>query len=96
MIGPCAREEPDEYSDGVSPTNEPIVLPVNRFQSPISTANANPVKVLDTSQARHPPHDRGELTVLGDVLDRRVQAPTPGLHRQHMVVVGIEGHPCRR
>ncbi len=25
--------------------NEPIVLPVNRFQSPISTANANPVKV---------------------------------------------------
>jgi hypothetical protein len=26
----------------------------------------------------------------------RVQAPTPGLHRQHVVVVGIEGHPRRR
>ena len=46
VIAPCARDEPDEYSEGTNPTNEPIVLPVNRFQSPISTANANPVKVL--------------------------------------------------
>ena len=41
-----SREEPDEYSEGTSPTNEPIVLPVNRSQSPISTANANAVRVL--------------------------------------------------
>ena len=30
---------------GISPTKEPMVLPVNRVQSPISTASANPVRV---------------------------------------------------
>ena len=30
---------------GTSPTKEPMVLPVNRCQSPISTASANPVRV---------------------------------------------------
>ena len=45
VIGPCDRVEPDEDSEGTSPMNAPIVLPVNRFQSPISTANANAVNV---------------------------------------------------
>ena len=31
---------------GTRPTKEPMVLPVNRCQSPISTASANPVSVL--------------------------------------------------
>ena len=30
---------------GTRPTKEPMELPVNRCQSPISTANANPVRV---------------------------------------------------
>jgi hypothetical protein len=38
-------EAPEEYSEGTSPTKEPIVFPVNRCQSPISTASANPVRV---------------------------------------------------
>lgn len=36
------RELPEEYSAGIRPTNEPIELPVNLCQSPISPASANP------------------------------------------------------
>jgi hypothetical protein len=45
VIDPCVREEPEEYSLGTSPTKEPMVLPVNRCQSPISAAVANAVSV---------------------------------------------------
>jgi hypothetical protein len=45
VIGPSAREVPDEYSLGTRPTNAPMLLPVKRCQSPISTASANPVRV---------------------------------------------------
>ena len=45
VIGPRQRDWPDEFSDGTRPTNEPIELPVNLLQSPISTANPNPVSV---------------------------------------------------
>ena len=45
VIGPSDRDCPDEFSEGIRPTNEPIELPVNRVQSPISTARANPVRV---------------------------------------------------
>ena len=45
VIDPCTREDPEEYSDGTSPTKEPMELPVNRCQSPISTARANAVSV---------------------------------------------------
>ena len=37
---------------GTSPTNEPMVLPVNRCQSPISTASASPVR--SPTPRRHP------------------------------------------
>jgi hypothetical protein len=40
VIEPCTLEVPEEYSLGTKPTNAPIVLPVNRCQSPISTASA--------------------------------------------------------
>jgi hypothetical protein len=52
VIGPCDREVPEECSEGTRPTNEPIELPVNRCQSPTSTARANPVRVL--TPRRHP------------------------------------------
>ena len=45
VIGPSERDCPDEFSDGTSPTNEPIEFPVNLAQSPISTARPNPVRV---------------------------------------------------
>ena len=45
VIGPCDLDWPEEFSLGTRPTKEPIVDPVNRCQSPISTANANPVNV---------------------------------------------------
>src|SRR5665647_2563910 len=45
VIEPCTREAPEEYSVGTRPTNEPMVLPVNRCQSPISMARANDVNV---------------------------------------------------
>jgi hypothetical protein len=38
-----------------------MVAPVNRCQSPISTAKANPVRYIssaDPTQAAQPPHDR--------------------------------------
>jgi len=45
VIEPWTREAPEKYSDGTRPTKEPMVLPVNLVQSPISTASANPVNV---------------------------------------------------
>lgn len=57
---PRTLDWPEESSDGTSPMKEPMVLPVNRSQSPTSPVNANPVNVL--------PHavtpigsDRGDL-----------------------------------
>jgi hypothetical protein len=38
---PCTRDCPEENSEGTSPTNEPMLFPVNRSQSPITTAQAN-------------------------------------------------------
>lgn len=52
VIEPCAREPPEEYSLGTRPTKGLMVLPVNRCQSPISAASANPVRVL--TLRRHP------------------------------------------
>lgn len=51
-IGPWDLDCPEECSLGVNPTNEPIVFPVNRPQSPISTARAKPVRV--EIPRRHP------------------------------------------
>ncbi len=65
---------PEEYSVGVRPTNAPMVLPVNRCQSPISTASANPVRVLTPAQASQPAHERGELAVGGHLFDGVRQA----------------------
>ena len=45
VIEPCERDCPEECSVGTSPKNAPMVEPVNRCQSPISTANPNPVNV---------------------------------------------------
>lgn len=52
MIGPCDRVHPEEYSEGTSPTKEPIVDPVERCQSPISTAGPNLVGV-DVPRRQH-------------------------------------------
>ena len=41
VIGPCTRYWPKENSLGTSSTNEPMVAPVNRCQSPTSTGRAN-------------------------------------------------------
>src|SRR5215210_4399262 len=38
---PWLRESPEEYSLGTNPTEAPMERPVNRRQSPISTANPN-------------------------------------------------------
>ena len=43
VIEPCTRDEPEECSDGTSPTNEAMLFPLKRCQSPISTASPNPV-----------------------------------------------------
>jgi hypothetical protein len=45
VIEPWLRLAPLEDSVGTSPRNAPIVAPVNRCQSPISTASPNAVKV---------------------------------------------------
>src|SRR4051812_33996460 len=39
------RVVPEECSPATSPTKDPMLLPVTRCQSPISTASANPVRV---------------------------------------------------
>lgn len=40
---------------GVSPMKDPMVLPVNRSQRPVSTASANPVKVETPRRAPNAP-----------------------------------------
>ena len=45
VIEPWERDWPEEDSVGTSPTNAPMVAPVNLCQSPISTASAKPVSV---------------------------------------------------
>ena len=57
-----------------------MVAPVNRCQSPISTANPNPVKRGDAAQAAEPAHHSVYSLLLGHRGDRGVQ-PVPPLHR---------------
>ena len=70
-----------------------MVLPVNRCQSPISTASANPVSVDDPAQAAQPVHHRGELAVGGHRRDGRVEAVPARLDRQDRLIVGLERQP---
>ena len=52
VIEPCDLDWPEEFSLGTKPTKDPIVDPLNRCQSPISTASPNPVRV--EIPRRHP------------------------------------------
>ena len=52
VIEPTERLPTLECPDGVNPRNEPMLLPVNRCQSPISTARPNPVNVA--TPRKHP------------------------------------------
>ena len=52
VIEPCDLDWPEELSLGTKPTKDPIVDPLNRCQSPISTASPNPVRV--EIPRRHP------------------------------------------
>jgi len=52
VIEPWLRLAPEERSVGTSPRNAPMVLPVNRVQSPTSTASPNAVNV-DTPRRHH-------------------------------------------
>ena len=48
----------------------------------------------DSTQARHPPHNRCELAITGHLGDRHIQPVTSSFHRQHVFIIGIEGHLC--
>lgn len=81
------RYQPDERTNCVA--GEPVPITDLHRQR-------EPGQRVYTPQTRHPPHDRGELTIGSHLLNRRVQTSPARLHRQHVVVVGIEGHPrCR-
>ena len=70
-----------------------MVLPVNRVQSPISTANPNPVSKRDAAQAAQPAHDRRVLAARGQVGDLPVE-PVPAVGgEQHLLVAGVERGP---
>lgn len=43
MIPPKDLEAPEEFSEGTRPSYAPMVLPVKRVQSPISTAKPKAV-----------------------------------------------------
>ena len=73
-----------------------MLLPVNRCQSPISTASANAGQRGDPAQAAQPAHDRGELAVGGHLGDRLVEAVPAGRGGEYGVVVGLERHRGRR
>ena len=96
VIGPWLREAPEECSLGTSPTKEPMELPVNRCQSPISTASANPVKV---ATPRRQPSRRTTAVysrVRGGRDDLLVETVASGGGGQHRVVVALEGRLGQR
>ncbi len=96
VIDPCERDAPEEDSVGTRPRNAPIVDPVNRCQSPISTARPNAVRVEIPRRQPSRPHHGGELGVGGHRLDRRVEPVTPGDDVRDGLVVGLERHLPRR
>jgi hypothetical protein len=56
VIDPCTRDVPEECSDGTSPTKAPMLLPVNRCQSPLLTASPKPRPHLTyTADLTRPP-----------------------------------------
>src|SRR5699024_9173895 len=82
-------EAPEEYSLGTSPTKAPMVLPVNRLQSPISTANASPVRSL---MPRRQPRRRTNGV---NSESAAIAAVAAGLDGQHRVEVGLEGSSAK-
>ena len=77
----------------MSPTKAPMLAPLNRVQSPISTANANPVRV---EIPRRQPSRRtigGELAVGGHRGDLGIQPVPSGAGGDHGLVAGVERRP---
>lgn len=87
VIDRCIRDAPDDYSDGTRPTMIRSRKPVNRFQSPISTAPTRTRSTYSLRAGSRPPDDRSQLTRCGHPFDRGVEAPPPGLHRQHIALI---------
>ena len=79
---------------GTSPRKEPMVAPVNRCQSPISTASANPVSV--ETPRRQPSRRTTGVNSLSAAIcgDRRVEPVPAGRGQQHRLVVGLERQPA--
>lgn len=90
VIEPWTRVAPEECSEGTSPMNEPIVLPVNRWKSPISTVSAKGGQRRVALQAAQPAHQWGELRVGGHRGDRHVETLPAGRDAQHGVVIRLE------
>ncbi len=47
VIEPCTRQAPEECSEGTKPPKDPMLLPVNRCQSPIPTTRAVGARVRE-------------------------------------------------
>ena len=88
VIAPYTGDAPEEYSEGTSPTNEPIV-PVNRSQSRSRPASAKVIRLL-TPRTRQPTHERSELAVGRHYCDGVVELVTPRFHGEHGAAVQLE------
>ena len=73
-----------------------MLEPLNRSQSPISTASANPVSVADAAQTCQPPRQRGELAVVRQRDDLLVQAGAATGGQHHRLIRVLESRLRRR
>lgn len=69
-----------------------MLFPVNRVQSPISTAS-DPGQHAHPTQASQPAPDRGELAIVREVCDRLVESVSTGLDLQYGLILRIECGP---
>jgi hypothetical protein len=96
VIDPSERDCPELDSDGVRPTNAPMLEPVNRCQSPISTASPNTVSV-DTPRRQPTRSTTGsELAVRSHRLDRRVEPVATAAGQRNRFAGGLERSLSRR
>src|SRR3954454_14670450 len=68
-----------------------MLAPLNRAQSPTSTAKANPGQRGDTPQAAQPAGDCGELAVRGQLGDGLVEAGSARHREVDGFAVGVVG-----
>ncbi len=99
VLDPWVLEVPEGYSEGTSPTKEPIELPVNLCQAVADLDREDETgQGADSTQAAESTHDRGERRAMSDSMrtattpyDRQAPAIDPTGSSRHLASWGRTG-----